>query len=200
MKVLVDGENLRHQLAHVLYQHRKIADKQSYFKFDMAAFLIEALHTSIEATYYTTRIKQPQQKVPIKLKKRIADISEANRRWVADLTNQDIKVVKAGHLKVRESNACIHCGKKTLVLQEKGVDVRVATDLVLAVQDQQAVVLVSSDSDLVPSIEASKKTGLKVTYFCYAGWLNRAVATGAYKTITFDDNLVLKHFRGENNV
>jgi uncharacterized LabA/DUF88 family protein len=202
MKILIDGENLRHQLAHVLYQHKKVTDKQAYFKFDLVSFLAEALRTSssITATYYTTRIKQPQQKVPLKLQKRIIGISEANRRWVADLTNQKVRIVKAGHLKIRESSACVHCGKKTLVLQEKGVDVRVATDLVLARQDTISIVLASSDSDLIPSLEASKRAGLKVIYLCYAGWLNRSVAAQAYKTITFDDDLVLKHFKEDDNV
>jgi uncharacterized LabA/DUF88 family protein len=199
MNILIDGENMRHQLAHILYRHKKIADKNAYFGFDFVNFLKEALHiSSIEATYYTTRIKQPKQKVPIKLQKRIIAISESNRRWVADLTNQQIAVVKAGYLRVRESSACIHCGKKTLVLQEKGVDVRVATDLVIASHAvaQKSIVLGSSDSDLVPAIEAAKRAGLKTTYLCYAGWLNRSVASQSEKTVTFDDALVLKYFKG----
>ena len=200
MKILIDGENLRHQLAHVLYEHKIITDKNAYFQFNLAAFLQDALGVeSVEATYYTTRIKQPNQKIPANLQKRITSISESNRRWVADLANQKIRVVKAGYLRVRESSACIHCGKKTLVLQEKGVDVRVATDLVIVSHDSthKTLVLASSDSDLIPSIEAANRSGLRTTYLCYAGWLNRSIAAQAYKTITFDDALVVKHFRGK---
>ncbi|HTE57176.1 MAG TPA: NYN domain-containing protein [Verrucomicrobiae bacterium] len=202
MRVLVDGENLRHQLAHILKQHQKINDKHAYFRFDLVGFLRESLHVAlVDVTYYTTRIKQPTQKVPIKLQKRITSISEANRRWVADLTNQKITVVKAGYLRVRESGACVHCSKKTLVLQEKGVDVRVATDLVIASHDkpQKTVALASSDSDLVPAMQAAHRDGLPVIYFCYAGWLNRSVSSQAQKTITFDDAMVLKYFKGNNN-
>lgn len=198
MKILIDGENLRHQLAHVLYENKKITDKNAYFQFSLVDFFQEALHvSSVDASYYTTRIKQPKQKIPVNLQKRIDSISESNRRWVADLTNQQISVVKAGYLRVRESNACIHCGKKTLVLQEKGVDVRVATDLIIASHDraQKSLVLASSDSDLVPAVEAASRVGLKTTYLCYAGWLNRSVSAQAYKTITFDDALVLRHFK-----
>jgi uncharacterized LabA/DUF88 family protein len=200
VKVLIDGENLRHQIAHVLEQHKKIRDKNAHFGFDLVGFLQDALRVkSIEATYYTTRIKQPMQKVPVKLQKHITAISSANRRWVADLTNQDIVVVKAGYLRVRESSPCIHCGKKTLVLQEKGVDVRIATDLLRSGQGNAGVILVSSDSDLAPALDAVRQMGLQVTYFCYAGWLNRSVASQAHKTITFDDDMVLKHFRGSKN-
>jgi uncharacterized LabA/DUF88 family protein len=198
MKILIDGENLRHQVAHVLKQNQKISDKHSYFRFDLVGFLQEALDTkSARVTYYTTRIKQPAQKVPVKLQKHITVISEANRRWIADMTNQRVTIVKAGYLRVRESSACVHCGKKTLVLQEKGVDVRVATDLVLASKDDDAIALVSSDSDLVPAMEAAKRSGLKTIYLCYSGWLNRSVASQSYKTITFDDTLVLKYFKGK---
>lgn len=197
MNVLIDGENLRHQIAHVLYQHKKISDKNAYFNFNLTQFLNDVLNSSsLKITYYTTRIKQPQQKIPIKLQKRITVITESNRRWIADLTNQRIRVVKAGYLRVRESTACVHCSKRTLMLQEKGVDVRIATDLVYAAKSIKNTVLASSDSDLVPAIEVAKRSKIKITYLCYAGWLNRSVASQADKTITFDDALVLKYFKG----
>ncbi len=197
MKVLIDGENLRHQLAEVLFLHKKIAYKNGYFGFDTMRFLKDVLdEQNIEVYYYSTRIRQPRHKIPLALKKQIMDISEANRRWVADLTNQGIVVEKAGYLRVRDSNACIHCGKKTLVLQEKGVDVRVATDLVLC-KDSGAkqVVLASSDSDLTPALEATAKAGVRVRYLCYSAWLNRSIAAQSDKTITFDDAKVLKYFK-----
>lgn len=197
MKILIDGENFRHQIAHVLLLNKKIIDGHAYFKFDTQNFLKEALATQVtEAAYYTTRIKQPRQKIPVKLQKRITSINEANRKFIADLANQEIVIVKAGYLRVRESGSCVYCGKKTMVLQEKGVDVRVATDLVLASQKDKQVVMISSDSDLVPALQAVRAQGVEVIYFCYAGWLNRSVAAQSSKTITFDDKLVLKYFRG----
>ena len=198
MKVLIDGENLRHRLAEILHQHKKISDKNLYFMFDLYSFLQDALRfNSLDVIYYTTKIKQPDYKIPLNLQKLITSISESNRRWIADLTNQNINIIKAGYLSVRESSKCIHCGKKTLILQEKGVDVRIATDLVIESQNnpKKEIILGSSDSDLIPAIQASAQSGQKSIYFCYAGGLNRAVAAQAYKTITFDDALVLKHFK-----
>lgn len=199
MRVLIDGENLRHQIAHVLKQHQKINDKNAYFAFNLVGFLKEVIQDrdDLEVTYYTTRVRQPVQKIPQKLQKQIVAIGEANRRWIADLTTQGIDVVKAGYLRVRESNACIHCGKKTLVMQEKGVDVRVATDLILSKDNQKQVALISSDSDLTPALEATKKAGVYIYYVCYSAWLNRSVAAQAHKTLTYDDALVLKYFKGK---
>jgi len=198
MKVLVDGENLRHQIAHILQKKKLIKSKNSYFKFDLKGFFSELLDDgSSDIIYYTTRIRTPSFKIPVALQKNIKQITEANRKWVADLTNQKIKIIKAGYLRIRESNNCIHCGKKTLVLQEKGVDVRVATDLVQCQKNEKHVALVSSDSDLTPAMSATKQEGVYIYYVCYSGWLNRSVAAQAHKTITFDDKLVLKHFGGK---
>lgn len=195
-KVLIDGENLRHQIAHVLYVHKKIKDRNNYFKFDLRGFLEEFLNQKgLKIVYYTTSIKYPKQKIPAKLSKRISLISEANRRWIADLTNKNIVVIKAGHLRVRESSACVHCGKKTLVLQEKGVDVRIATDIVEAIRStsQRNIILVSSDSDLLPAIEMINNKNLKINYLCYSGSINYAISSRVNKTTTFDDAQILKY-------
>lgn len=194
-KVLIDGENFRHQIANVLLAKKLIKDKNDYFVFNTNDFFKDVLSAaSIEAVYYTTKIKQPNYKVPQKLTVLIHKISTANRKWIAQLSNQNITIVKAGHLRVRESNSCVHCGKKTLVLQEKGVDVRVATDLVLSSGKGASVVLVSSDSDLTPAIQSAKRMGTKVQYICYAGQLNRSVAACADSVITFTDKDIIKFF------
>jgi uncharacterized LabA/DUF88 family protein len=198
MKVLIDGENFRHQVAAILLQHKKIANKNAYFRFDLNGFLEEVTgEKKNDANYYTTRIRQPHFKIPVKLQKNITTIGGSNRKWIADLTNQGLTIIKAGYLRIRESSACIHCGKKTLVLQEKGVDVRVATDLVLSGKQFKQIALVSSDSDLAPAIEATKKSGVYVYYVCYSAKLNRSIAALAHKTITFDDSQVLRHFKGK---
>lgn len=195
VRVLIDGENLRHQIAHVLVAHRKISDKNAFFGFDFAGFCQGVLGSkALQIVYYTTKIRQPHQKIPAKLAKQIVKISEANRKWIAQLTNQNITVVKAGHLRVRETNACVHCGKKTLVLQEKGVDVRVATDLLLDAKKGSPTVLGSSDSDLVPALQTAKRAGANIVYLCYAGQRNRSIAAQAKKIITFDDAAVLRYF------
>lgn len=198
-KILIDGENFRHQIANILVAKKLITEKNDFFVFNVAGFFKEILnYDKPEIIYYTTKIKQPAYKVPQKLVSLISKISTSNRRWLAQLSNQKIKVIKAGYLRVRESNACVHCGKKTLVPQEKGVDVRVATDLVLSSKAEEIIALVSSDSDLTPAIQSAKRMGAKVQYICYAGQLNRSVAACADSVITFTDKDIIKYF-GKNN-
>lgn len=200
MKVLIDGENFRHQIAAALVDsgHLHAARRNAFFKFDLESFLYDVLgEPSLEIVYYTTKIKQPNFSIPQRLVKKLQVINEANRKWVAFLTNQGVRIVKAGYLRVRESSACIHCSKKTLVLQEKGVDVRVATDLVLTAMQGDPVVLISSDSDIVPALEAAKRKGSAVTYLCPASRLNASIATMCTKVITFDNKKVTQYYRGK---
>ena len=199
MKVFIDGENFRHQIAHILVE-RGVLPKEArndFFRFDIHGLLSEVLDTEsqLDITYYTTHIKQPDFKIPVMLSTKLQAISEAHRRWIAYLTSHGIRVIKAGHLKVRESSACVHCGKKTLVLQEKGVDVRVATDMLLAVQDGEPVALISSDSDIGPALEAVRRKSGEVWYVCPANRVNQALAAQSSQVVTFDPKKVLKYYK-----
>ncbi len=56
------------------------------------------------------------------------------------------------------------------VFHEKGVDVRIATDLVVgACEDKyDSAILISSDTDLIPAINYVQKTGKKVEYIGFS--------------------------------
>lgn len=199
MKIIIDGENFRHQITHNLVAAGVLSkdSRNDFFKFDMVGFIKDILsdESSHQIYYYTTKIKLPSFKIPIKLSEKLNKISLANRQWIAQLVNQNITVIKAGHLKVRESSACVHCSKKTLVLQEKGVDVRVAVDLLQFSSDKQQVALLSSDSDIVPSLQATKKLGREVIYICPADRVNRSLVAQCAKVITFDTKKILKYYK-----
>ncbi len=134
--------------------------------------------------------------------RKIDSIQQSHRRWIAELTNQGVIIVKAGYLKVRESSACTHCGKKTQILQEKGVDVRLATDMVMAaVQDKtKHIVVLSSDADMIPALEVVRKAGTKVSYLCFAEELNRAIAAIVDETLTYTrQNIIDVYRQGQAN-
>ena len=78
MKVIIDGENLRHQIADVLVKNNKILpkDKNKYFKFDLRDFLEDILsEPELDINYYATKAKHPKHNFPIKLEDRILFIS-----------------------------------------------------------------------------------------------------------------------------
>lgn len=64
----------------------------------------------------------------------------------------------------QEITHCPHCNERIVATVEKGVDTRIATDMIrLAWEDAYDIaVLASSDSDLVPAVEFLNLKGLKV--------------------------------------
>ncbi len=202
MNVYIDGENFRHRLVGALLHENLIPGAHEPFRFDIPALLSLALGEKPESiNYYTSRVKQPSFPIPEKLAKQIESIHEVNRRWVADLTNEGINVIKAGFLKVRDSTRCIHCGEKTLILQEKGVDVRLATDMVLAAAQDHInhIVVLSSDADMIPAIDHVRQSGTTVTYLCFDEELNKAVASAVNNTLTYSREDIIAIYKGENH-
>lgn len=205
MKVFIDGENMRHRLVQVLLGAHKIEDSEANFKVDMHRLISQKLgQEPRQINYYTTRIRQPQFEVPEKLRDEITAIQEQHRRWIAELTNQGIVVVKAGLLKVHENAPCYHCGRRTMVLQEKGVDVRMATEMVMAaVHDHEdTVVVLSSDADMIPALEVVRHAGTNIVYLCFEEEQNDAVKQASDRMVTYSRHDILEVFapsRGLDN-
>ena len=79
------------------------------------------------------------------------------------------------HRNVEREQACPRCGQNSLVRVEKGVDVRIAVDMVQRVMTGQldAVVLLSGDEDLLPAVQAVQVLGRPVWL---ASWNGQALA------------------------
>lgn len=203
MKVFIDGENLRHRITSVLWEERLIDDHEQPFNFDITALLVDALGEGPEEiSYYTSRVKQPDFEIPEHLAHKITAIQEQNRRWIAQLTNHGVRVVKAGNLKVHDSARCQHCGKRSQILQEKGVDVRFATDIVLAgTRDNiKHMVVLSSDADMIPALEVVRAAGTKVSYLCFSEEMNHAVAQSTDQVVTFSRQNIIDVFNSKERV
>lgn len=200
MQVYIDGENLRHRLVSVLHQEKLVHDRDDMFQVDVRALITGALgETPTNISYYTTRIRQPKFEIPELLATKIHTIQDSHRRWIAMLTNQKIKVVKAGNLKVHESNACYHCGRRTMLLQEKGVDVRLSADVVMAAihEGAQDVVVLSSDADMIPALNIVRRGGgTRITYCAFAEEVNNALVKATDNVVTYDRQHIINAFRG----
>ena len=76
-----------------------------------------------------------------------------------NLEKQGFEFILAGNVRPYEFKSD---GKKKIVFKEKGVDVRIAVDLVSLACDKQidTAILCSSDSDLQPAVSEVKKRGM----------------------------------------
>ena len=200
--VFVDGENFRQRVVELLCNQGVIADKNAYFSLDVRGLIEDVLGINgVEINYYASEIKTPKGYTPsARIQRRVDGIKENSRRWVAMLKRQGINSIKAGTLKVTEGKECIHCHKTQEVLQEKGVDVRIALDMLeLSYKTKNvSVVSVSSDTDLCPSYHKIRKRKCKTTYVCFSDSVNRAVAAATDETITITPQKVMSYFQEES--
>jgi uncharacterized LabA/DUF88 family protein len=195
--VFIDGENLRHRLVQVLFEEKLIHDRDDLYEVDIHKLAAQALKQEPdEILYYTTNIIQPDFEIPELLTHKIALIIEAHERWLKMLDGQGVIAVKAGNLKVKQSNRCYHCGRRTMVLQEKGVDVRLASEVVMAATHDNVkdIVVLSSDADMIPALEIARKGGARVTYMCFNEEVNEALVSATDVVVTYDREHVVRNF------
>ena len=199
--VFVDGENFRQRVVELLCNQGVIADKNAYFSLDVRGLIEDVLGISgVEINYYASEITTPKGYTPsARIQRQVDGIKENSSRWVAMLKRQGINYIKAGNLKVKEGKECNHCHKTQEILQEKGVDVRMALDMLeIAYKTKNVdIVSVSSDTDLCPSYHKIRKRKCKTTYICFSDSVNRAVAAATDETITITPQKVMSYFQEE---
>lgn len=192
-QLLIDGENYVHSLVESLESSKCIKRRQNLKKIDLLTLFEGTGIDARKSSYYMTRIKMPVK--THKLYKSANQMRLWNKRWLPYHANQGVKLVRAGQLKVRDGKTCKSCGKSTEVLLEKGVDVKIAVDLVGA---DGIVYLFSSDSDLIPAVLAAKIAKVKVIYVCIEGQINKAMQKASDKTIILSNSQVEKAFKKAN--
>lgn len=102
-----------------------------------------------------------------------------------------------GVLKVRDRDECKHCGASDYKFQEKGVDVGIAVDVTAdSLQNKvDHIILVSSDTDLIPAIKIAKESGKRITYVGFSNQLTRALAVLSDFTQVIRDEEVIEAYR-----
>lgn len=190
--VFIDGENLRHRLAGVLKHHQRISDSQLLKKFDVRG-LVEAVFPelqSLQIRYYGTKVRllgtQPRTR-----RKTLAIIQQ-KRAWNSVLKQQQVEYIEAGSLRLRPASY----PKGAEYLVEKGVDVGLAVDMMIAGLKQGAshIILLSSDVDLLPAVQALRAENVKVTYVAYESFIMPSLSQFSTNTRVFTDQQVLHSF------
>lgn len=97
-----------------------------------------------------------------------------------NLEKQDIEIKKGYMLRSRFS------------YHEKGVDVRIALDILLgAIKDTyDSCYLVSSDTDLIPAITEARKLGKQIIYVGFENFISKALSYHADRTILITKKLL----------
>jgi len=194
MIVYLDGENVVHQLVDALRALKKVDGRDDIQGLDLRSFLMRLLKADeLTIRYYTTSLRLVKTD-PI-LEQRSREMMAWSEAWNNSLALQDIEIVKAGRLKVREIDPCPRCGYKEFTFREKGVDVRLAVDLLVDSATDKNLVVWSSDADLVPAIQVAKRSGVRVKNITHVDAINWAVAKQCGEWQTYTDKELIKLFK-----
>ncbi len=81
-----------------------------------------------------------------------------------------------------------------MIFREKGVDVKIAVDLVAFSADKiiKTAILCSSDSDLQPAVQEARKRGVKVIYLGFQFQPNKGLTYTTNGTVLFRNSEILK--------
>lgn len=174
--VMIDGENFRHYTEHVL---GILKIKKTILDIDINKLLsgpLKGINVSGKF-YYSAKVHffKPDGQ------KSLAIISR-QRFLKTELEKQGFVYELGGHVRPQ---LVINGKNKKVVFKEKGIDVKIAVDLLTLACDKVAksVVLCSSDSDLQPAIKEARKRGLNIIYLGFEPFINKGLVTTTNRTI-----------------
>jgi len=167
--VLVDGSNFYFKLRD-LKLHQLLT-------FDFSSFASSLIGKSklISATYYVGKVRTDGTE---RTKKMLAD----QQRLFAYLKKHNF-TYSLGYL--LKSDGALH---------EKGVDVQIAVDMLVAAYENQCdrIYLVSSDTDLIPAIKKAQEKGKTVIYVGFSHLVSKALVASCRETQTLTKDILLQ--------
>jgi hypothetical protein len=193
MIVYLDGENVVHQLMDVLRHSGRLKSREDLLKVNVVELIKQLVGSrEIKIKYYTTTVEVVTTDED--LEKRSQEIVDWTAMWVSHLQGQGIEIVRAGKLRARDGLICKNCGHQETVFREKGVDVRIAVDLVVDSEHDKNLVIWSSDADLAPAVEVVKSRGARVKILAHKDSLTWGLARPAGEWQTYTDRQLTKIF------
>lgn len=152
--LLVDGENFKAKIK-VVFQLAGI-DRPAWHKYDFAGLFAHVLRGT---TVNNTRFYFGKLRYDPDSPQKSAQLIEEQRVLKTHLEASGFEVVLEGQVRGQGEG-------RRKVFKEKGVDVRIAVDMVSGACDGQAseLILASSDSDLQPAIREVTKRRVRCVY------------------------------------
>lgn len=192
--LFIDGENFLYKVENALQELGVPKHKIDTNRLDLLGLITEVLtgYTIAKKTFYSAKLRMFEE---TKEKSRI--LINKQRILKQNLEKQGFEFFIAGNVRPQP---VITNGKTTYVFKEKGVDVKIAVDLVSLCCDRKidTAILCSSDSDLQPAITELKRRGVKVVYLGFEIGPNKGLTFTCNKTILFRNSEILKYCPPKN--
>lgn len=188
--LLIDGENFKGMIKDVIYFEGSPVKDFPWHTFDFAGLFAKVLKgIDIDETYfYFAKIKKHE-----KTKEKSEKLIQQQRLLKTHLERQGFNVELSGN--VRGNSQITTDGKEIIVFREKGVDVKIAVDMVVSACDKvvKRIVLGSSDSDLQPAIrEITENRGIECIYLGFEISQNKGISFTSNRTILIRNSEVME--------
>ena len=173
--LFIDGENFLHKVEDVLKIEGLDKNKFNLAQIDLNKLFkepLKGLHVSRKIFYASRLHFHPETK------KKSEELIRLQRKLRNHLLKQDYEFIIAGNVRAQK------VGNKT-IFREKGVDVKIAVDLVALACDGKltTAILCSSDSDLQPAIKEIRQRKADVVYLGFETNPNKGLTYTTDRTI-----------------
>ncbi len=173
--LFIDGENFLHKIEEVLDKHSIKKSKKEIAEINLEKLFKEALKgiKLSRKIFYASKLRAHPE-----TKKKSEELIKAQRKLRNNLVNQGYEFIIAGSVRAQKVN-----GK--IIFREKGVDVKIAVDMVTLACDKKldTAILCSSDSDLQPAIYELKRRKVEVIYLGFELSPNKGLTFTTNRTI-----------------
>ncbi|MEK7182710.1 MAG: NYN domain-containing protein [Patescibacteria group bacterium] len=173
--LFIDGENFLHKVEDVLKEEGIDKNKVDLTLVDLDKLFKEALKSfSVSRKiFYASRLHLHPD-----TERKSKELIKIQRKLKNNLLRLGYEFVIAGNVRAQKVNG------KT-IFREKGVDVKIAVDLVALACDKKldTAILCSSDSDLQPAVKELRTRGVEVVYLGFETNPNKGLTYTTSRTI-----------------
>ena len=184
--LFIDGENFKGKIRSVFSEVG--TSRPPWNRYDFKGLLSHVLKgvRVDRKIFYFARIKEHAES-----KEKSRQLIEEQRLLKTHLETQGFEVILSGRVRGQLEES--HNGKKVLVFREKGVDVKIAVDMVRLACDKgvDAIILGSSDSDLQPAIKEVRDRKVLCIYLGFEAQPNKGISFSTNRTILIRNSEVI---------
>ncbi len=176
--LFIDGRNFIDKINSILDPNKEKDIDFSIYNFEgLINKALSEINIDKKIFYFGKLIKHPETI------KKSEQLIEKQRKLKTHLEKQGFEVVIAGRVR-GHIEKCIK-GHETLTFREKGVDVRIAVDMVTLACDKElkTAIIGSSDSDLQPAIKELEKREVERIYLGFEDSPNKGLTFTTNRTI-----------------
>ncbi len=188
--LFIDGRNFIDKIRSVIDPGKKKEIDFSTYDFKgLISKVLAGVEIDRKLFYLGRLIKHPETI------KKSEDLIEKQRKLKTHLERQGFEIIIAG--RVRGHLEKCFMGHETLTFKEKGVDVKIAVDLITLAHNNElkTAIIGSSDSDLQPAIAELRRNNIERIYLGFEATPNKGLTFTTDRTILIRNSEIMEFIK-----